>query len=74
VVETTLATLLVGLSIGIVWLPVGFWMGVASVRKIAEADHADEVPDFLQEAARSRKENDMALSAKEVDQQYNNDD
>lgn len=48
-------------------------MGVTSVKKIAEAEHADEAPEFLEDAARSRKQNDMALSAEEVEQQYKND-
>lgn len=71
-IETVLTTVLIGLCIGIVWVPVGFWMGVTSVKKVAEADQADEAPEFLQEAAEARKNNDMALSAKEVEQQYNN--
>lgn len=72
-IGTALTTLLIGLCIGVVWIPVGFWMGVTSVKKIAEAEHADEAPEFLEDAARSRKQNDMALSAEEVEQQYKND-
>lgn len=71
VIGSVLTTVLIGLCIGIIWVPVGFWMGVTSVKKVAEADQAEEAPEFIQEAAQARKKNDMALSAKEVEQQYN---
>lgn len=68
-----LTTLLIGVSIGIIWLPVGYCMGVLSVKKVAEADRAEEAPEFVQQAAQSQRQNNMALSAKDVEQRYNED-